>query len=230
MLTQRFNPCFLAAMVAIGGLTCVRANPITAADCGCELVCQECPPDACDCPCKCCPRKRPNYVYKALDSVAGGIEKLLRLDKLNCNGCGPEVICDDGCDAAMLNQFSESITPIYSQESLPVAPEQHFQSVPSFPEGSPGMQMRMGQPRMTEPYIPEPYVPAPDQPAFQPGAPPQIQQPAPMSNPFLDDANVKKKRRVRATSFEQSNAIQGEADSIEQVPALKAPNRIHSPH
>ncbi len=230
MLTQRFTSYFLAAIVVIGGLTCVQANRVNAADCACEAVCQECPPDACNCPCKCCPRKRPNYVYKALDTVAGGIEKLLRLDKLNCGPCGPGVTCDDGCDAAMLGEFSGLATPIDSQESLPVVPEEHFQSVPSYQEHAPGMQMRMGQPRMSEPDTPEPYIPAPDAPVFQPATPPQIHQPAPLSNPFLDDANVTQKRRVRATNYNQSNNVPGENDSIEQVPELKAPYRIHSQH
>ncbi|QDT03455.1 hypothetical protein K227x_18390 [Rubripirellula lacrimiformis] len=48
-------------------------------------------------------------VYKALDGVAGGIEKVFGLDQCH-SGCGTPT-CDDGCDAAMLGELVVPMPP-----------------------------------------------------------------------------------------------------------------------
>lgn len=235
MLTRAFDRlsvhrlCMLA-FVALGGLAAITAEPAWAGDCGCTNVCVECPPDACDCPCDCGPRvKWPKPIYKALDAVAGGIEKVLGLDKIHCGpGCDAgcdEVFCDDGCDAATLYELSQPSEPQYFHQPQPIAPaapvHQAPRAVPAppayrshdlYPSDSqaPRMQMRMGEPSFSEP-----------QPMHQPQtiAPPVHPQES-LPNPFLDDARVTSKRRVRPTSYHQS----------EGQPKRKAsPNKTHEP-
>ncbi len=223
MLTQRIKPYFLVAILSIGGLTLVAATPANAADCACESACLECPPNACDCPCSCDRPRHQNFVYKTLDTVAGGIERLLGLDKLNCDSC-EGAICDDGCDAAMLEAFSESTTPMHLLESLPTVPEQHQLDAPIYRSQSPGTDIRFGQPMISEPYIPTPET-FDAQPLSEPEFAPQIQQADPLTNPFLDDANVMPKRRVRATNYQQSKTQKSKASSNKPASAPNDPKR-----
>lgn len=217
MPTQRFNRFLMFALVAACGLGTAAIQPASAGDCGCESACLECAPGACDCPCDCPPRRRHNLILKSLDLVAGGIEKVLGLDKIHCRpGCDrgcDSVGCDDGCDAITLQEISRPSPPPYRQQNQPIAPAQpvpaesapyiqapSIQEYPSHgqdPGGSQDqqMQMRMGEPSVVEPQSVDPGT-------FAPPVHPQEE----LRNPFLDDARVISKRRVRPTSYEKSEA------------------------
>ena len=57
--------------------------------CGCESIA------TCDCGVPACPPKR-GPIYRTLDAFAGGIEKILGLDKCHSGGCD-DLGCDYGC-------------------------------------------------------------------------------------------------------------------------------------
>lgn len=109
----------LFACIAAGGLCLAGVNNVQAGDCGCEVTCDVCPTtEACGCENSCgCDRKN-NCVYKALDAVAGGIEKLFGLDKCGKSDCDT-MLCDDGCDAMLMEELMMPAPPQahYSQPS-----------------------------------------------------------------------------------------------------------------
>jgi hypothetical protein len=223
MLTQRFNRFLMFALVAACGLSSAVIQPASAGDCGCESACLECAPVACDGACDCPPRRRHNLIRKSLDLVAGGIEKVLGLDKIHCGpGCDggcDSVGCDDGCDAMTLQELSRPSPPQYLHQTQPIAPAQpiaptqrvpaelapYIQApgTPQYHSGgqvlgapqNPQNQMRIGEPSVVEPQQADPGY-------FAPPVHPQEE----LRNPFLDDARVISKRRVRPTSYEQSEA------------------------
>jgi hypothetical protein len=205
MLTHRFNRFLMFALVAACGLSTAVIQPASAGDCGCESACLECAPGACDCACDCPPRRRHNLIHKSLDLVAGGIEKVLGLDKIHCGpGCdgGCDLVaCDDGCDAMTLQDISRPSPPPYLHQTQPMAPAQPVPAELAPYIQAPGAaqqpqnQMRIGEPSVVEPQQADPGY-------FAPPVHPQEQ----LRNPFLDDVRVISKRRVRPTSYEQSEA------------------------
>ncbi len=56
--------------------------------------------------------------YQALDSVAGGIEKVLGLDRCR-TGC-TDSVCDDGCDAAMMDELFVPMPPQMNHYAEPI--------------------------------------------------------------------------------------------------------------
>ncbi len=232
MRTQRTNLFSLLALVAACSLGLCSDNLAAGGQCGCEAVCLDCPPNQCDCACECAGRKVHNPVYKVLDSVAGGIEKLLCIDKLNCcsanccsggrTGACDDLSCDDGCDGATLEAFSLSESDVHFHQSQPpgVMPAPGYDShvSPATPDQwqgdqmqneqwqaepqSPKMEMRMGEPQVIEPEL-------------------EFQQTLP--NPFEDDARVNHKRRVRAAAHEQ---MEHRVDP--RRPGTQHPKRKHS--
>ncbi|MFK8112911.1 MAG: hypothetical protein AB8B91_11945 [Rubripirellula sp.] len=123
MLTKLSLRNRLFACVAAGGLCLAGTTPTLAADCGCEATCQVCPIDPVECQCDCSCKKKPNLVYKALDSVAGGIEKLFGLDKCGKSDCD-NIVCDDGCDAMMMEELMMPSPPVI-HDSAPIHQHHH---------------------------------------------------------------------------------------------------------
>ncbi|TWU47210.1 hypothetical protein Poly51_50080 [Rubripirellula tenax] len=123
-------------------------------------------------------------VYKALDSVAGGIEKVLMLDKCN-DGC--DVICDDGCDAGMLDEWNGSMSPHINGYAEPM----HIQSAPMMPPSPPPMIVHphTGSPNTGMPHVESPHVESHSHPIqMAPMAAPQTQMR--MSQPRIAPRSV----------------------------------------
>ncbi len=122
-----------------------------------------------------CPRK-PGPIYRGLDALAGGIEKLFRLDKCNA-GCGCDsASCDGGCGFEMGGggMIPVQSSPIYSESYPTNSGKQYVESAPRMaaPHDS---APRMSAPRMASPHIPmqmsEPRIrstPAPREPMDNP--------------------------------------------------------------
>lgn len=178
MLTKRSLRNRLFACVAAGGLCLTGADHVQAVECGCEVTCEVCPSTTTSCSCGCSVKKT-NVAYRALDAVAGGIEKLLGLDKCGSNSCDTRS-CDDACDAMMMEELMLPSPPPTSLHShsrhipTPPAPVPHstrhpsprMQSAPIYSSPTESVQvtprrhdtkqstetkMRMSQPRMVEP-------------------------------------------------------------------------------
>lgn len=228
MRTQRTKRPSVLLLVAACGLGFVADNRAIGRDSQCESGCTECSSNSYDCENECPHRPVPNYVYKTLDTVAGGIEKLLGLDKLNCGGaCDSggcdEAIYDDGCDALTLETLSfpnpprhihprqpSDPTPAYDSEFIPTVPNQiHDDRWQAEPPSR--MEMQMGEPRVIEPAVIDP----------------QIQQQRPFSNPFQDDARVRTKRQVRRTIHERPKTRSTRKLPTKQNPKYRY-SRTHS--
>jgi len=210
MPTRRINRFSLFALVAACGLGLFADNRAIGNDCECETACLECPPNSCDCANECPSRRGPNYAYLALDAVAGGIEKLLGLNKLNCGGaCGSggcdsggcdDLICDDGCDPVTLEALSIPSPPVHAEDQWQGNQWQGNQWQGNQWQGqpqAPRTEMRMSEPSLIQPSVIQPHV-------LEPSViEPQIQQQRPLSDPFRDDARVRTKRQVRRTIHQQ---------------------------
>ncbi len=138
--------------------------------CGCEVIDADCgcDSDGCDSGCKrrSCIDLKETLIFRALDSFAGGIEKVLHLNKCH-SGCDAAV-CDDGCDSAMMSEMvvpmpAEMHTyaaPMHTYQEPSIAPPQPappMESAPHLenqwhqtpPVVAPKTQMRMSEPRMS---------------------------------------------------------------------------------
>lgn len=133
-----------------------------------------------------------NPLFKSLDFVAGGIEKVLGLDRCGTAGCGHST-CDSGCGCASSEMESYHFapeapmaipTPMHAEPLIPApapvmsSPRVTHPRLPSVPPIA--VEQETIQPRMTEPRIVEPAV-VPD-PVFR-DPEPQIQQ-APAPSPL----------------------------------------------
>jgi len=210
MPNQRIIRSVIFVFVASSGFGLFSDNPAIGDDCACETACLDCPSNSCESnscesnPCgsnscgsnscdrarECPLRRAPNYAYKALDAVAGGIEKLFRLNKLNCGGaCDSggcdDLICDNGCNAVTLEALSIPSLPTHVEDQWQ---GNQWQGQPQAPR----TEMRMSEPSVIEPHSLEPAV-----------VDPRIQQGRPLSDPFRDDASVRTKRQVRRTIHQQ---------------------------
>jgi len=223
MLVPRTCQSLLFVLVAACWLA-LAANPALAGGCSTsQQPCTHCPPNDCDCPCYCESSKPNNYVYKALDKVAGGIEKLLGLDKLNCdsccgNSCCDKAACDDCCDSGKLKSLrihgtAIDHTPI---ENAPVdrPPAPPAPIVPYLDSDQPDVQaVPMPIPedqRQEDQWLGQPQTPSSGAPVESPSAiepeviEPPVRQPEPLTNPFRDDVKVNRKPLIRAAKHEQS--------------------------
>ena len=119
MLNIRYPKSRLMAALLAAGVTFQGA--LYAGDCGCESPCNTCSPATPDCSCDSAPLLKKlkgtkgghNCLYRALDMLAGGIEKALHLDKPCAPKCDDacQSYCDDGCDAAMMREFAWPAVP-----------------------------------------------------------------------------------------------------------------------
>jgi hypothetical protein len=150
MLTKLSLRNRLVSCMVAGGFCLASASNTMAGDCGCEPTCAICPTaEICECDCSC--KKKPNLVYKALDSVAGGIEKLFGLDKCGTNACDMmEVPCDDGCDTIMMHEMPSSEV-IYDEPHHGHSHHGHAHSVPLPPMDIPSPPIRQSAPVYTGP-------------------------------------------------------------------------------
>ena len=124
---------------------------VTAAECDCwEESCETCgTPDSAMKNC---------LIYKSLDALAGGIEKVLGLDKSSrCDEFG----CDDACDAASMHELMLPMAPMQIESAAPthVHPpaRTHVSPAPMYGDSTPYIP--------TPHYVPErqyaPSVPSP---------------------------------------------------------------------
>ena len=136
-------------------------------------------------------------IYKALDTVAGGIEKLLFLGLKHRSSCD-EMACDGGCDAMSMSEmmmYEDSSIPSHMAPPVRMSPmtshppmpqhshpqpmsSQHMSAPPTIQHSDPALPptaapLRMSKPQMTS--IPEqtPSIPRP--------------MPRPMPLPLRDD-------------------------------------------
>jgi len=252
MLAPRTFRPLLFAVVAACGLVGM-GNPTLAGGCNtCQQSCNECPPNDCGCPCYCPSSKPNNYVYKALDKVAGGIEKLLGLDKVHCDSCCDEVgcdeCCDDGCDAGNLQSMpiyqTPSINPPVHRPQAPPASivpyidpyqsEGHADPVPMPPDLDQQQDHQwLGEPQPSSdapfraPPAIEPEVIRPE--AMEPRViDPPIRQLQPLTNPFQDDAKVTKKPMLRPVTHEQSED-ESNPETSQKKNAKRRYSRSYSP-
>jgi len=174
MLTDQSLKSRLFACIAAAGISLAVANPTLGGDCGCETACDACPALAEGCTCNCSRAKKPNCLCKAFDAVTGGIEKLLGFVK--CGGGCDQLLCDDACDAAMIDELMQPIpgvihhhphhvhsapSPVHSapihQHQPYSGPTQNLQLTPTGPSQWQGAQQPMADPhaemRMTEPRM-----------------------------------------------------------------------------
>ena len=129
----------------------------SAADTACDAYSASGNQALCDCG-RCGKTGRaPNPIYKTLDTVAGGIEKLLGLDRCCNAGCSTHG-CDGGCDSAPWMMDLESTSAPMLQ-------------IP----GPPAMTRPMAKPPTATPRLPTvpPLAPAPKQAAPKQAAPKQ---------------------------------------------------------
>jgi hypothetical protein len=154
---NRLLACLVAAAICLSMTTSTSAG-----ECGCESACDAFPSfdsaGTCDCSHRSC-------IYKALDAFAGGFEKMLYLCKCSsgCSSNRAEKVCDDGCDAAMIQELTAS-EPIHLHlhhtspdpphvNSAPIDDHQIRSSAPSSrrqPLADPNAQMRMTKPRIQD--------------------------------------------------------------------------------
>jgi hypothetical protein len=154
MLTNRPLKSRFLAYVAAGGMCLATTGNTLAADCGCKASCDVCPTATTGCSCDCSSgKKKHNCVYKALDAFAGGIEKLLRLDQ--CDSRCDESVCDDGCDAAMIDELMLPMPPTSNHHVKPFVPPAYSgptQDVQVTPTG-PSQWQGAGQPMIDQPLM-----------------------------------------------------------------------------
>ena len=151
-----------AVLGTVGGSGMLTSTQVaTAAECDCW-------DDSCDSCSSGGSRLMENcLIYKSLDALAGGIEKVLGLDK-SC-GCD-EFGCDDACDAATMQELMmmpvepmqlPSVTHSHSTPSAPVLAAPH---VPAPPSGPPVDVRPMGPPAY---HVPNAIETAPAEPSGQ---------------------------------------------------------------
>lgn len=135
--------------------------PVVAAECGCETAACDCGgialPMMGDCGCDggarmACPPKH-GPIYRSLDAFAGGIEKLLGLDKCRTGGCDT-LSCDSAMGTMMPFEGHEISVVPYASGSHGFGGETEIYEE-SVEMASPRMpQTRMSQPRMMAPRMP----------------------------------------------------------------------------
>ncbi|TWT93216.1 hypothetical protein [Stieleria varia] len=175
------------------GCGCATPEPgcgVVSVDCGCEVGGCDCGVAAeptCGCGVAACGGcKTPhNPLYRTLDAVAGGIEKVLGFDKCK-SGCnsGCDSNCDDACDAGYANEL---MNPIYIPPSHSHgAPSPIVESIPSVPPlvtSPPTITESVpmySQPRSAAPRMaPRSITPADS----APGATAPLQDPTPIPQP-----------------------------------------------
>jgi hypothetical protein len=154
---NRLLACLVAAAICLSMTTSTSAG-----ECGCESACDAFPSfdsaGTCDCSQRSC-------IYKALDAFAGGFEKMLYLCKgsSSCSSNRTEKLCDDGCDAAMIQELTAP-EPIYRHphHTYSSPPQVHSATIDdheirfSAPSprqqtlADPNVQMRMTKPRIQD--------------------------------------------------------------------------------
>ncbi|TWU26918.1 hypothetical protein Pla52o_07740 [Novipirellula galeiformis] len=169
-----------ARFVFAGALAATLATPSTAvqaADCGCKSAIHKdggialpllnvgraahgCPP-------------KHGPIYRSLDAFAGGIEKMLGLDKCRTAGGCDDLGCDGGCDAAPSDTFLYGEHPI----DAPYPSDEHE----SYGAPLPMSAAEIGEPRMPPQRMSEPRIITPHSPMQM--SEPMIRSTPPESRP-----------------------------------------------
>lgn len=136
-------------------------------------------------------------IFKTLDALAGGIEKLTGLDQCPSSGCdsgcgcdaGPSG-CDDACDAAMIQELSApvyvpapSYSPTPAQPAIPQTVTPHYSdpvphTEPRMPTVPPESYSAPSDANTTRPYVDQPLMPVPAEDPVAP-EPEPTEDPAP---------------------------------------------------
>lgn len=197
-LLLRFT--FAASISA--GLT-LSSTSVLASECGCNAcgMAEVSMSDPCGCDAA---AKKHNPLFRTLDALAGGIEKVLGLDKCKSShgGCD-EALCDGGCDAS---PYYEAMMP--HPQSAPIMSESHsYQPVPPPPVvaphqtsprqsyGAPRSPMHMSQPRIQTP------MPIQKRENVDSGGGSLFDN---LSDPFSDEARRTQKQTIRPSAFTAS--------------------------
>jgi hypothetical protein len=199
-ISKRFSSRLIAGLAA--GWLCLMScsTEAEAGHCGCEPSCQVCPPPHVECGCQCNHGRKVNCVKKAFDRFTLGIEKLFSFGKSGCD----DLLCDDACDAAMLDELMIPMAPPVIHHHPHGAHQHDAHSHHAAPSMPPQIQTRLSQARPSQPGEPGE--------SYEGEMPPPIrsQEPNPdrgslfdtESDPFGDDeASVRTQRPVRPSAY-----------------------------
>ncbi|MGI9471542.1 MAG: hypothetical protein ACR2NZ_08430 [Rubripirellula sp.] len=220
MLTDRPNKSRLFAYFAAGALSLAVTGSSLAGTCGCQSGCQTCPPptSSCGCSsCECAPKKS-NCLQKHFTKLASHFKSLLP-SKKGCDTC-----CDDGCDAAMIDELMlPAPTELHHDHahshhnhapSVPPALPHDYESITPPPaEPSPLADPSQGNLKMTQPSIEVSPTLGGEQPKLMPPPVrnPQVEEPKQegglfdsLRDPFDDDQTSRRvPQPVRPTAYDQ---------------------------
>ncbi|WP_182871214.1 hypothetical protein [Stieleria mannarensis] len=183
-LPQR-RRCRSAKAVLLGSLlsgvsaVSVLASPQATAG---ETACRVCPPASgqarCDCgSCDGSGRLAKNPIYTTLDTVAGGIEKLLGLEQCGNSAC-TTTSCDGGCDSAPWMMGLGARTPSGPHGAIVPQP------IPAPPTAKPMARPPATLPPATTPPLPSAPSLAPAPPKAAPVQPPPTTLPPAPTEPL----------------------------------------------
>lgn len=151
MLTARPIKSRFLACLAAGALSLSAMGDSLAENCGCQSECQSCPPPAASCgcnQCECAPKKQ-NCLQKHFSKFASQFKNMLKPKK----GC--DSMCDDGCDAAMIEELmapAPNSSHHHHSQFVPTQPTGDVETIsppPPTPLENPGRSdVKMSSPRI----------------------------------------------------------------------------------
>lgn len=162
---SRFTHALVAGgfVLASGPVSIVPMSAASAGECGCQSV--GAMPEMSTATCDCCTKPsrfkmQDTLFYKALDTVAGGIEKVFRLDQCHSgsDSChsGSDSMCDDACDSAMMGELMIPMPPMdRTVTPMPIhGHSQHGHSQHGHPQHGHSQHGRQPAPQIVQPTAP----------------------------------------------------------------------------
>ncbi len=126
-------------------------------------------------------------IYRTLDALAGGIEKVLGLSATQRASWCDQESCDDGCDAITAMQLEMPLPPIHRPANPPMPPSDFRVTPPSMVPTPPPMMPQAADDDWLDGFSP-PIEGTPMRPQPSPVPMPQTVNPYDaLPNPFMDD-------------------------------------------
>ena len=119
MLTRPSRKLCLLAWIAGGTMSLFAAGNATAADCGCEIPCDGLPAAMTGCDCGCSQSHHSNAFSQGFHKLQDQFKKLcdLKWCDWKLGGHGGQM-CDDACDAAMMDDLMLPPGAVYQNEYM----------------------------------------------------------------------------------------------------------------